>query len=70
MEAEGNPALAGRPGSEVSEKVVRAMRDQVYGHFSTDKNWDGCRENWMRPESIAWLRARISKSPNAPKSPE
>ena len=37
------------------EEKVRAMRDQVFEKPSTDKNWDGCRENWLHPEAIAWL---------------
>jgi hypothetical protein len=39
-----------------TEAEVRAMRDRVYGVPSSDNNWDGCRDGWMQPEAIAWLR--------------
>ena len=43
----------------ITEAEVRAMRDQVYGKPSADKdekNWNGCREHWLTPENIQWLR--------------
>ena len=43
----------------ITEAEVRAMRDQVYGKQSADKyekNWTGCREHWLTPENIQWLR--------------
>ena len=43
----------------ITEAEVRAMRDEIYGKPSTDKNWDGCREHWMTPENIQWLRERM-----------
>ena len=45
----------------LTEPEVRALRDQVYGEPSTDKNWDFCREHWMRPDSIEWLLEQIDK---------
>lgn len=44
-----------------SEEVIRSMRDRVYGQVSTDSNWDGCREHWMKPEKVAWLQAQLAK---------
>jgi len=41
----------------MEENVVREMRDAVYGP-QTDNNWEACRENWMRTDSIRWLRSR------------
>lgn len=38
------------------ELEVRSLRDAVYGHPSTDNNWETCKENWMRPDSVQWLR--------------
>ena len=40
----------------LTESQVRALRDKVFGQQSTDKNWDGCKENWMRPSEIKWLQ--------------
>ena len=39
-----------------SELEVRALRDAVYGESSTDSNWDGCRDHWMKPEETKRLR--------------
>jgi len=46
-----------------SEAVVRQLRDLVYGQVSTDANWDACRDKWMNPADIAWLRVRAFKAP-------
>lgn len=40
----------------MTESEVRALRDAVYGVPTTDGNWEACKENWMRPGSIAFLR--------------
>ncbi len=40
---------------DMSEAEVRALRDRVYRHKSTDRNWEGCKENWMHPDNIRWL---------------
>ena len=47
--------------NEVNEQEIRDLRDRVYGQRSTDKNWDGCKENWMKPEATAWLRETVKK---------
>ena len=41
--------------AQMTEAEVRALRDRVYGHISTDKNWERCRVDWMHPANIAWL---------------
>lgn len=43
-----------------SETEVKALRDAVYGPGS-EKNWAGCREYWMRPESVRWLREQSGR---------
>lgn len=43
-----------------TETQVRAMRDQLYDNPSTDANWDGCKDNWMKPEEIRWLQERCA----------
>lgn len=42
----------------VSERTVRHWRDLVYGRKATDESWESCRPNWMRPDSIQWLRKK------------
>ena len=42
-----------------TEAEVRVMRDQVYGITCSDRNWEGCREQWMAPENINWLKDQI-----------
>lgn len=49
--AEPDPAL----GAE-----VRALRDKVYGPC-TDDNWLACREFWLTPDNIAWLKEQAAK---------
>lgn len=43
----------------LTEPEVRALRDKVYGRpqsqQAADNNWEGCRENWLKPESVQWL---------------
>lgn len=34
---------------------IRRLRDIVFGVPSSQNNWDACKENWMRPDSILWL---------------
>ena len=44
-----------------SDQIIRAMRDAVYGRASTDTNWNGCRENWLKPDQTEWLRREYAK---------
>ena len=54
-----NRAMSTNQTTELSEAEVRALRDQVFGHNSTDKNWDGCKEKWLTPEGIQWLQDHV-----------
>lgn len=38
---------------------VRAMRDRVFGSPISDKEWENCRENWMK--DVPWLVAECAK---------
>lgn len=41
--------------STLPESKVRALRDIVFGHDTSDRNWEGCRQHWMQPGETAWL---------------
>jgi len=41
--------------NQTTEESVRKLRDSIYG-TGTDSNWEGCKENWMKPDSINWLK--------------
>lgn len=43
-----------------TEFQIRILRAAIYGEC-TDKNWNYCRENWMKPENIRWLIANQPK---------
>jgi hypothetical protein len=43
-----------------TEQEIRQMRDFIYGP-STDNGWMACRENWLKPEAIQWLRTESEK---------
>lgn len=42
-------------GNELLEFEARRLRDKVYGHKISDKEWANCREKWIA--DIEWLRA-------------
>lgn len=44
--------------SEPTEAEIRRMRDRVYEKLSSNENWEHVRNNWMKPESIEWLKNR------------
>lgn len=44
----------------LTEAQVRQLRAIIYGECS-DKNWEEVRHNWMRPDSIKWLKEKASK---------
>jgi len=46
---------------DIEEARVREMRNQVYGQPISDKEWETCKANWMRPEETAWLEAEVRK---------
>ena len=62
--AEAQPSSGAASGSAPSEDIVRKMRNQVYGHEISDKEWAQCGPNWMKPEETEWLRAQIAKARN------
>jgi hypothetical protein len=48
------------PQPQPTEAEVRAMRDKAYGRPCSNNNWAGCRDFWMQPHNIAWLKAVTS----------
>lgn len=44
-----------------TEDEVRQLRDQVYGPQS-DNEWECCKANWSRPDSVAWLREKAKRA--------
>ena len=56
-----NPNLpSARPIGSVPEPEVRALRNRVFGRTTSDSNWDSCREYWMQPNDIQWLKDQLS----------
>jgi hypothetical protein len=51
-----------------SESEVRALRDQVFGRPTSDNNWDACKDDWMTPENVAWLKDHAAPSSPIPTS--
>ncbi len=51
------------PLPKAAEWDVRRLRDAVCGHKTTDRNWDACKERWMRFESVKWLLEHTSYRP-------
>lgn len=41
-----------------SESEVRRMRDMAYGTSIGDREWELCRDYWMKPENITWLHQK------------
>lgn len=44
----------------MTEYEVRKLRAIIYGECST-KSWEAVRHNWMRPDSIRWLKEKAAK---------
>jgi hypothetical protein len=44
----------------ISEQTVRSLRAIIYGECS-DSNWEACKENWMRADSVEWLGDEAAK---------
>jgi hypothetical protein len=38
-----------------TEAEVRRMRDIAYGTSIADREWNLCRDYWMKPENVEWL---------------
>lgn len=47
-------------GMKVPEHDVRYWRDVVFESHSSDSNWSHCRDGWMTPENVDWLRNRAN----------
>lgn len=47
-----------------SELQVRAWRDIVYGRPTTDENWYFCKDHWMRPDAVQWLKEQVKQIKN------
>ncbi len=47
------------------EPTIRKMRDQVYGHRISDKEWSIAGPHWMEAKEVAWLREQLAKVRNA-----
>lgn len=43
------------------ESEIRKLRYQVYGTPISDESWIQVRENWSRPDSVAWLKAKVER---------
>lgn len=39
----------------MNETQVRKLRAAIYGEC-TDNNWENCKDHWMRPDQIEWLK--------------
>ncbi len=40
----------------LTESQVRALRDRVLMHESSDACWNACREKWLEPGEVEWLK--------------
>lgn len=38
------------------EDEARQLRDRIYGEPISNESWENIKKNWMRPDSIVWLR--------------
>lgn len=43
-----------------TESEVRQLRDNIYGK-TTAQGWANCKDNWMKPENVQWLRENQPK---------
>jgi hypothetical protein len=43
------------------EREVRALRDKVFETLLADDAWLVCREYWLTPDNIAWLREEAAR---------
>jgi hypothetical protein len=48
------------------EGEVRKMRDRLYELSISDSTWAGIAHNWMRPDSVDWLKNELLKSSGLP----
>ena len=40
------------------ELFVRRLRCEIYGPI-TDETWNGIKANWMKQESVEWLKQKV-----------
>lgn len=45
----------------IRESAVSAMRDRVFEKKTSDNNWEGSKDHWMKPENIAWLQDQCAR---------
>ena len=45
----------------IREGAVRAMRDRVFEKKTSDNNWDGSKDHWMKPENLTWLHDECAR---------
>lgn len=47
---------------EPLEFEARNRRDAIYGRC-TEGNWQACKDHWLSPENLRWLRERTMEAP-------
>lgn len=47
--------------SEPTEEEVRAIRNEVFGEPVSNGEWASCGKNWMRADSVEWLREKLKR---------
>lgn len=45
-----------------NDSELRALRDRVFGVPLTDNEWQSCKKNWTRPDSVEWLREKSKRT--------
>ena len=54
--------MALKPAIEsIREGAVRAMRDRVFEKKTSDNNWEGSKDHWMKPENLTWLHDECAR---------
>jgi len=48
----------------ISDADLRKLRSIVY-HECTDANWEAVKDNWRKPDALAWLQEQAVKIKNA-----
>lgn len=43
----------------ILEAQVRLWRDAVFNHTCTDDEWAKCKNRWMHPDEVEWLRRQV-----------
>lgn len=45
----------------MSEQEVRNLRTQVFCGDCSDANWQAVKHNWMRKDSLQWLKEKAGR---------